>query len=130
MKRSKTQRNGKVANSDLEVKTTLGEFIRSTRKAKRMTIADLARRSNITHPFLSDVERGRRNPSEEVVSKLAENLGLSIEQLNELNTAAALRDFKQLLENDRDLRIAFTHTIRAVKQGKTTVALLKERLSL
>lgn len=129
MRGSTAVREKKTAKNGAVVARTLGEFIRLARKGKGMTLDELARRAEITQPFLSDIERGRRNPSEVVLIKLAQNLGIDIDELDELNTVSALRDLKLLLDNERELRIAFTRMIKALKQGKITPGELVARLS-
>jgi transcriptional regulator with XRE-family HTH domain len=106
---------------------TLGERIRSRRQERGLSIAELARRSGITQPFLSEIERGRRNPSDEVLERLAQNLDLTPEALRELNIAAALRDFRGYLEADPELGVAFAGMVRALKSDRFSSKSLAKR---
>ena len=63
--------------------TTLGEFIRSQRELHALTLRQLAEMSGISNPYLSQIERGLREPSETVLEALAQNLELSAEVLYE-----------------------------------------------
>jgi transcriptional regulator with XRE-family HTH domain len=62
---------------------TLGEFIRSQRELQALTLRQLAEMSGISNPYLSQIERGLREPSEAVLDALAHNLELSAELLYE-----------------------------------------------
>ena len=57
-----------------------GEFITKKREDKNITLRDMAKRLDITPPYLSDVEKDRRNPFDlEKLNQLAQILGLSEE---------------------------------------------------
>lgn len=55
----------------------LGAAIRARRKALGMTIVQLADRADLSHPFVSQVERGRANPSFDSLARIAHALGTS-----------------------------------------------------
>jgi len=59
----------------------LGEFIRRQRQLHELTLRQLAEMSGISNPYLSQIERGLREPSEKVVGALADNLQLSADAL-------------------------------------------------
>ena len=59
----------------------LGEFIRSQRKLAQLSLRDLAERTQISNPYLSQVERGLHQPSLKVLHSIAAALQLSTEQL-------------------------------------------------
>jgi|GEM_PF-678282 len=62
-------------------RTRLGEKIRFLRKARRLSIEDLAFATN-THPsYLSDIERGRRNCTVDSIEKICAGLDIKPEQL-------------------------------------------------
>lgn len=63
--------------------TSLGEFIRSRREATQRSIRDLARLSGISNPYLSQIERGIRRPSAEILQQIARGLEVSAETLYE-----------------------------------------------
>ncbi|WP_073240236.1 helix-turn-helix domain-containing protein [Desulforamulus putei] len=59
-----------------------GLFLKQLREKKEMTIRQLAMYANVSHGYLSQVERGERGtPSPEILSKLAGPLGVSYEEL-------------------------------------------------
>jgi transcriptional regulator with XRE-family HTH domain len=61
----------------------LGEFIRRQRELQQLSMRQLANLSGISNPYLSQIERGLREPSEKVLDAIAENLELSAEALYE-----------------------------------------------
>ena len=61
----------------------LGAFIRSQRELHAMSVRQLAELSGISNPYLSQIERGLREPSEQVLDAIATQLELSAEALKE-----------------------------------------------
>jgi transcriptional regulator with XRE-family HTH domain len=68
---------------DPEPEAPLGEFIRRQRELQALSMRQLADMVGISNPYLSQIERGRREPSERVLDAIAENLELSAEALHE-----------------------------------------------
>jgi transcriptional regulator with XRE-family HTH domain len=61
----------------------LGEYIRRQRELQKLTLRQLADLVGISNPYLSQIERGLREPSEKVLDAIAEGLELSAEGLHE-----------------------------------------------
>jgi len=59
----------------------LGSFIKSQREAAQVSVRQLAERAGVSNPYLSQIERGLRKPSAEVLSQIAKALRLSAEVL-------------------------------------------------
>jgi transcriptional regulator with XRE-family HTH domain len=59
----------------------IGSFIRTQREAAEVSIRQLAERAGVSNPYLSQIERGLRKPSAEVLSQIAKALRLSAEVL-------------------------------------------------
>jgi transcriptional regulator with XRE-family HTH domain len=60
---------------------SLGEFIAGQRRAAQMSLRQLAAQTGISNPYLSQIERGVRKPSAEVLQQLAKALRISAETL-------------------------------------------------
>ena len=60
---------------------TLGEFIRSQRRLANLSLRDLAERTNVSNPYLSQLERGLHEPSVRVLKSIAQALNVSAETL-------------------------------------------------
>ena len=59
----------------------LGEFIREQRDGAHMSLRQLAKAADVSNPYLSQVERGLRRPSAEILGRIAQGLRISAEQL-------------------------------------------------
>ena len=59
----------------------LGGFIRDQRRNARLSLRKLSELAGISNPYLSQIERGLRKPSAEVLQQLARALRVSAEQL-------------------------------------------------
>ncbi len=59
----------------------LGEFIREQRRRGEMSIRSLSELSGISNPYLSQIERGLRKPSADILQQLAAALKISAESL-------------------------------------------------
>jgi len=60
---------------------SLGEFIAAQRRSARLSLRQLAEQAGVSNPYLSQIERGLRRPSAEVLQQLATALRISAEQL-------------------------------------------------
>ncbi len=61
----------------------LGEIIRQQRELAEMSIRQFAEVAGISNPYLSQIERGLRAPSEQVLEAIAKTLRVSSEALYE-----------------------------------------------
>ena len=61
--------------------TKLGEFIREQRGAAQISMRQLAKAADVSNPYLSQVERGLRKPSAEILARIASGLRISAETL-------------------------------------------------
>ncbi|MEV0356642.1 helix-turn-helix transcriptional regulator [Nocardia sp. NPDC050697] len=59
----------------------IGGFIRSQREAAQVSLRQLAALAGVSNPYLSQIERGLRNPSAEVLAQIAKALRVSSEVL-------------------------------------------------
>jgi len=59
----------------------LGSYIRKQRELQALSMRQLANLAGISNPYLSQIERGLREPSEKVIEALASNLELSADVL-------------------------------------------------
>lgn len=61
--------------------STLGDFIREQRNAAELSLRQLALKAGVSNPYLSQVERGLRKPSAEILAQIAAALRISAETL-------------------------------------------------
>jgi transcriptional regulator with XRE-family HTH domain len=62
-------------------KATIGSYIRAQRELSRLSLRELARMSQVSNAYLSQVERGMHEPSLRVLAAVAEALSLPLEDL-------------------------------------------------
>lgn len=60
---------------------SLGDYLREQRVAAHLTLRQLAEQAGVSNPYLSQIERGLRRPSAEVLQQIAKALRISAEQL-------------------------------------------------
>ena len=59
----------------------LGEFIRQQRERANLSLRRLAERAGVSNPYLSQIERGIRKPSAEILKRISRALEISAETL-------------------------------------------------
>ena len=59
----------------------LGEFIREQRRLGEMSLRKLSELAGVSNPYLSQIERGLRKPSAEILRQIAQAMNLSAETL-------------------------------------------------
>src|SRR5437868_13004677 len=68
----------------------VGPRIRALREAEGLSLRDLAERSGVSAPMLSQVERGETSPTLAVAGKIATGLDLRLSQLLRLDEGGAV----------------------------------------
>lgn len=59
----------------------LGDYIREQRSASDISLRQLAKLAGVSNPYLSQIERGLRKPSAEILQQIAKGLRISAEAL-------------------------------------------------
>jgi transcriptional regulator with XRE-family HTH domain len=59
----------------------IGSFIKAQREAAQVSVRQLAEKAGVSNPYLSQIERGLRKPSADVLKQLAKALRVSAEVL-------------------------------------------------
>ena len=59
----------------------LGEYIREQRETAKISLRELAKTAGVSNPYLSQIERGLRKPSAEILQQIAKGLRISAEAL-------------------------------------------------
>jgi transcriptional regulator with XRE-family HTH domain len=103
------------------VSSQVGDFIREQRNAARVSLRELARNAGVSNPYLSQVERGLRKPSAEILAAIARGLKISAETLYEQagildrrsgnpDTVAAIRSDELLSERHKAVLLELYET--------------------
>jgi transcriptional regulator with XRE-family HTH domain len=61
--------------------SSIGSFIREQREQARISIRQLAQATGVSNPYLSQIERGLRKPSADILQQIAKGLRISAEAL-------------------------------------------------
>jgi transcriptional regulator with XRE-family HTH domain len=72
--------DGGAGMPDLNVRD-LGNYIRDQRRSSQISLRQLARLAGVSNPYLSQIERGLRKPSAEILQQIARALRISAEAL-------------------------------------------------
>ena len=85
----------------------LGDYIREQRDQAQMSVRQLAAAAGVSNPYLSQIERGLRRPSAEILSRLAGALRISAESLYVQAGILSEADAERRAEGEaRDVRAA------------------------
>ena len=101
---------------------TFGDQIRELREKKDISVRELARQLNVSAAFLSDVELGRRHPSDEILRKLAGCLDTTMEELQKYDARPPVQELKRIAANDPAMGFALR---RVVDEGISSKDLLE-----
>jgi transcriptional regulator with XRE-family HTH domain len=80
-----------------------GEYLRTQRQLAQLSLRQLSELTNISNPYLSQIERGVHRPSVRVIRSLADALNLSAQAL--LAQAAGLEDSVDIPRDDTEAAI-------------------------
>ena len=85
----------------------MGDRIKELRIATGVSLRQFAGKINKSPAFISDVELGRRFPSDEVLELIAKQLKISANDLKALDVRGSLDEIKRLAQRDPNWGLAF-----------------------
>ena len=100
----------------------LGERIRELRDERDLSVRELAKRIHVSPPFLSDVELGRRHPSNEVLRRLACELDTTVADLQRHDARPPVQALKRIAASNPAMGFALR---KVVEEGVSAEELLK-----
>lgn len=86
---------------------SLGQRIRTLREAKDLSLRELAKKVKVSAAFLSDIELGRRFPSDAVLPSLARELDVTQDDLRSYDTRPAVEEIRRLAAENPKYGFAF-----------------------
>ena len=101
------------------IEISLGQRLHELRDKADLSLRELSKKVGISGPFLSDIELGRRFPSEEILAKLAIALNVSLEELKQYDNREPTADLKRLMESILSWAFAFRTAVEKVKKRRT-----------
>jgi transcriptional regulator with XRE-family HTH domain len=63
------------------MRNSIGDYIREQREQARISMRQLAQAAGVSNPYLSQIERGLRKPSADILQQIAKGLRISAEAL-------------------------------------------------
>lgn len=99
------------------LRTMIGDALRRVRREQDRTLREVAEEAQVSLPYLSEVERGRKEPSSEVLAAVTRALGMTLGDLTgmlhvDLTSATVTR-----------IGVARPHTTGGISGGRQTMAL-------
>jgi transcriptional regulator with XRE-family HTH domain len=86
---------------------TLGDRIRALRDQHDFSLREFARKlGDVTAAHISDIENGRRNPSPELLAKIAKVLAVPVEELEKLGSGLPLEELRDAVRREPALGFA------------------------
>lgn len=101
---------------------TLGERIRELREERDISVRELAKKIKVSAPFLSDVELGRRHPSDDVLKSIASHLGTTTDELKKHDARPPVQELRRLAAADPAMGFALR---KVVDEGVSADELLE-----
>jgi transcriptional regulator with XRE-family HTH domain len=106
----------------------MGQRLRELREQAGLSLREVARAVKVSAPFLSDVERGRRFPTNETLALIAQKLHVAAIDLKKHDHRSAFIDLKRLAEGSPNLGAAVRALVDEVQSGNLTTDELATKL--
>lgn len=109
---------------------TFGERVRELREAKDISLREFARQlGDLSAAFVSDIELGRRFPSEKVLERMAHVLGVKQEELVKYDTRPPVDELKRLAASEPMTYGVLLRTIAEKRLDKETIEKVTKLIS-
>jgi transcriptional regulator with XRE-family HTH domain len=127
---------GLTSSSIKDISVGLGDYIREQRRSAQISLRQLARQAGVSNPYLSQIERGLRKPSAEILQQIAKALRISAEALyvqagileerEGTELAQALLYDPHLTERQKQVLIEIYDSFRKENESRTAAAVAEE----
>jgi transcriptional regulator with XRE-family HTH domain len=112
---------------------TIGDYIKQQREQAKISLRQLAQQAGVSNPYLSQIERGLRKPSADILQQIAKGLRISAEALyvqagiledrpGESGVRSALLTDPQLTERQKQVLIEIYESFRKESQPTSPTA--------
>ncbi len=95
---------------------TLGQHLKELRLAKGFSLRDIGGKVSVTAPHIGDIEQGNRQPSDELLARLAEALETDLEDILRYSKRPPAKQMEELIEQDTQYGLAFRKFVDAVRE--------------
>lgn len=86
---------------------TLGQHLRELRDQHDISLRELAQRLNISATFVSDIELGKRYPSDDVLTDMSKVFQVSLSELKSYDTRPPVDELKKIIAGNPAYAFAF-----------------------
>jgi transcriptional regulator with XRE-family HTH domain len=105
----------------------LGEIIRRQRELADLSMRQVAAMAGISNPYLSQIERGLRAPSEEVLRAIAESLNVSADVLRGDEPSNGSVEVIEAIQSDPDLTVSQRRSLIEAYEALRQVTVKRRR---
>src|ERR1700680_3823710 len=105
----------------------IGPHIRRRRDELDLSLRELAKKLDCSPAFISDIELGRRHPSDKVLIEMARVLKVKVEELREMDVRAPIDEIKRITQNDPTFALAFRSVIDKNISAHELLEFVKDR---
>ena len=96
---------------------TLGQYLKELRLKAGFSLRDLGGKVDVSAPHIGDIEQGNRQPSDDLLARLAEALSTSIEDLVRYSKRPPAKQMEELIEQNQGYSLAFRQFVDAVREN-------------
>ncbi|HTF65089.1 MAG TPA: helix-turn-helix transcriptional regulator [Edaphobacter sp.] len=105
----------------------IGPYIRKRRDELDLSLRELAKKLDCSPAFVSDIELGRRHPSEKVLIEIARILNVKVEDLRGMDVRAPINEIKRITQDDPNFALAFRTVIDKNIKAEDLLAWLNDK---
>jgi len=104
---------------------SLGQYLRELREKRDLSLREFAKKLKCSAAFVSDIELGRRYPSEKILTDMAKILGTTLEDLKKQDDRLPSEELKRKLASNPGFAAAFRMIADSPVSPEELVALAK-----
>jgi transcriptional regulator with XRE-family HTH domain len=105
----------------------IGPFIRKRRDELDLSLRELAKKLDCSPAFISDIELGRRHPSDKVLIEIAKILKVKADDLRKMDVRPPIDEIKRVTQDDPTFALAFRTVIDKNIKADELLNWLKEK---
>lgn len=105
----------------------IGPFIRRRRDELDLSLRELARKLDCSPAFISDIELGRRHPSDKVLAEIARVLKVKLDDLRKMDVRPPIDEIKRVTQDDPSFALAFRTVIDKNVSAEELLEWLKKK---
>ena len=109
------------------IRKTLGQRIRELRELRDISLREFAKRIEVTAAHQSDIELGRRFPSDVVLKRSAKELGVDSAELQQYDNRLPVERIRRIIQNDPTFGFALRSVVDKDVKAEELLELSKKK---